>query len=144
MINNNIKMIKNNLKENKIIANENEIQKNFCENEILFSEFEFDEKIKITNAEFKNKSFNMFVYKKADAVSEEIINLKNWTNNILNALDYYSKKIKLNNNIYIIDIGANIEWYTFTLSKFGYNLISFELSKLNYQINKFIIFQNYK
>ena len=77
----------------------------------------------------------MFVYKKADAVSEEIINLKNWesipTNDILNALDYYSKKNKLNNNIYIIDIGANIEWYTFTLSKFGYNLISFELSKLN-------------
>ena len=81
----------------------------------------------------------MYVYKKNDIVSNNIINTKKWeskeTNNIIKALSYYSEKKNLSkNDIYIIDIGANIGWYTFTLSKYGYKIFSFEPSKINYYI----------
>ena len=141
MINTNKKLMQKIFKEDYIFMDEIKQQKNFCNNQILLSNLEFDKIIKKSNVEIKNKSFNLFVYKKRDYVSNEIIHLKNWelipTNNILNALNYYSKKKKIdNNNIYIIDIGANIGWYTFSLSKFGYKIISFEPSKLNYYILK--------
>lgn len=128
---------------NKINIFEDDIQEqnNYCNNPTIFSNLEFDKKIMITNAEFNNKKFNMYVYKNGDFVSENIINLNNWesnsTNNILNALNYYSIKKNINKkNIYIIDIGAHVGWYTFTLSKFGFKIISFEPSKLNYYILK--------
>ena len=129
------------LKENNIFESEIQEMNNFCTNQNLLSNIEYDKNIKITNIIFKNKKFNMYVYKTADIVSNSIINFKNYeeepTNKILIALNYFSKKKKIdNNNIYIIDIGANIGWYTLTLSKFGYKVISFEPSKLNYYILK--------
>ena len=128
---------------NKINIFEEDIyeQNNFCNYPTIFSNLEFDNKITKTNAEFNNKTFNMYVYKEGDIVSDIIIKSKTWeensTNIILNTLNYFSKKKKINkNNIYIMDIGANVGWYTFTLSKFGYKIISFEPSKLNYYILK--------
>ena len=59
------------------------------------------------------------------------------TKNILNGLNYYSKKKNItNNDIYILDIGANIGWFTFILGKYGYQIISFEPSNINYYILK--------
>ena len=44
-------------------------------------------------------------------------------------------KKKINKNaIYIIDIGANLGWFSFILGKKGYNILSFEPSKINYYI----------
>ena len=78
----------------------------------------------------------MFVYKKKDSVSKSIYSKNIWekyaTYNIINGLNFYSKKKNLfNKDIYIIDVGGNIGWYTFLLGKFGYNLITFEPSKIN-------------
>ena len=141
MINTNQKIIQNIFNKINIFENELELQKNFCYNQIFYSNKEFDKKIKIINSEFKNRSFNIYVYKNRDTVSKNIIISKHWesttTNNILKALKYYANKNKINNNnIYIIDVGANIGWYTFSLSKFGYKIISFEPSKINYYILK--------
>jgi len=36
-----------------------------------------------------------------------------------------------NDNIYIIDIGANVGWYTFFLAKCGYQVLAFEASVVN-------------
>jgi FkbM family methyltransferase len=68
----------------------------------------------------------------------------NWeannTKKILKALEYYSEKKKLNKkDIYLIDIGANVGWYTYFLGKIGYNIMSFEASK----INNYILYKNY-
>ena len=81
----------------------------------------------------------MFVYKSNDAVSKFISNQNIWekleTNNIINGLNYYTKKNNLiYRDIYIIDVGGNIGWYTFLLGKYGYNIITFEPSKINYYI----------
>jgi FkbM family methyltransferase len=81
----------------------------------------------------------MFVYKNKDIVSYYISNRNKWeekeTDNIINGLNYYAKKKNLiYKDIYIIDVGGNIGWYTFLLGKYGYNLITFEPSKINYYI----------
>ena len=53
----------------------------------------------------------------------------------MEALSFYSKKLNIpKNDIYIIDIGANIGWYSLILGKKGYRIISFEASNFNYYI----------
>lgn len=113
----------------------------FCINQKYFSNINFENKIKKAKANFMNNSFEMFVYKEKDIVSEDIIKMGEHegtdTNNILNALFYYSKKLKIKReDIYIIDVGANIGWYTFYLGIYGYNIISFEPSIINSYILK--------
>jgi len=116
-----------------------ENQNNFCKNINEYFNFDFEKKIKLGKVIFKNITFNMFIYKKNDVVSKFISNENSWeklcTNNIINALNYYSKKKNLlNKDIYIIDVGGNIGWYTFILGKYGYNIFTFEPSKINYYI----------
>ena len=81
----------------------------------------------------------MYVYKTNGFVSNSISDQGYYefkeTNSILSSLKYYSNKHNINNNkIYIIDVGSNIGWYTFLLGKEGYNVLSFEPSKINYYI----------
>ena len=52
-------------------------------------------------------------------------------------MNYYSKKKNVKNkDIYIIDIGGNIGWHTIALGKFGYKIITFEASEINFYILK--------
>ena len=60
---------------------------------------------------------------------------KDETTSIISSLLYYSKKKNIDKNeIFILDIGANIGWYSIILGKKGYNILSFEPSKSNYYI----------
>lgn len=113
----------------------------FCENQNFFYNKELEDKIELINIQFEDKKYNIFIYKKFDIVSNEIIKYKMWEKNetkiLINCLDYYSiKKNITNKDIYIIDIGANLGWYSFVLGKKGYNIISFEPSKINNYILK--------
>ena len=114
-------------------------QINFCKNINENLNHEFEDKIKLAKVIVNDITYNMFVYKNNDIVSYYISNQNKWeklaTNNVLNGLNYYKKKKNLfNKDIYIIDVGGNIGWYTFLLGKYGYNLITFEPSKMNYYI----------
>ena len=82
----------------------------------------------------------MFVYKTNDTVSKGIRNSHRWeashTLKVLKALEYYSKKRNLENkDIYLLDIGSNIGWYTYYLGKYGYKVLSFEANKINNYIS---------
>lgn len=131
-----------NIEFNEDINEKYKIEQNyFCINQNYFYNINFENKIKLTKANFMNNSFDMFVYKEKDIVSEDIIKMGEHegidTNNILNALFYYSKKLKIKKeDIYILDVGANIGWYTFYLGIYGYNIISFEPSIINSYILK--------
>ena len=59
------------------------------------------------------------------------------THNIIKALQYYSKKknIKNKKDIFILDIGGNIGWYSSLLGKMGYSVLSFEPLEMNYYIS---------
>ena len=128
-------------------------QKLFCHYQSLFYKEKFEKTIKKVDINFKtktyknntyNKSFNMYVYISSDYVSNEIMNLKSWesecSGNLLDALDYYANKNNIkNNDIYILDIGANIGWYSILFGKYGFNVLAFEPSK----INAYILKKNY-
>jgi len=121
-----------------------QLQYIFCKDSESNLNKEFESKIKVANAIFENKNFSLFVYNKLDIVSRYILFKHSWeTNNtlkVLKALKYYSKKKNIENKeIYLIDIGANVGWYTFILGKYGYKIITFEASK----INNYILYKNY-
>jgi len=86
----------------------------------------------------------MYIYKEQDIISNSISTIGSWelseTNNLISSLNYYSEKMKTNkNDIYILDIGANIGWYSLYLGKNGFKVFSFEPSKINY----YILLKNY-
>ena len=116
----------------------------FCINKEIFYNSFYEEKIVIMNAVFEDINFKMFIYKKNDGVSIDISKNKVWeseeTQSILSALNYFSvKKNILKKDIFILDVGANIGWYSLILGKRGYNIVSFEPSKINY----YILLKNY-
>ena len=116
----------------------------FCENQNLFYNKKFEDRIGIENIYILDKKYKMYIYNKGDEVSNFIIRSKYWereeSKNIIKALNYYSEKknIKIQ-DIYVLDIGANIGWYSILLGKYGFNIISFEPS----QLNNYILKKNY-
>ena len=117
------------------------LQKLFCQDNNIFMNPFVEKEIKAVKIDINKISFKMFVYRKNDRVSNSILINKNYDLkgiiNILNALDYYSKKNKIKKkNIYILDIGANIGWFSLIIGKNGYNVIAFEPSQTNYYILK--------
>ena len=129
------------IKEFNEVINEKFKQKqiNFCNNISKYLNKDFENQIKLSEVHFNNITYNMFVYKENDIVSNTISDNhhyeKDETYNILDGLNFYSKKKNLiNNNIYIIDVGGNVGWYTLILGKLGYNVVSFEPLKMNYYI----------
>jgi FkbM family methyltransferase len=130
---------------NETINNEYRQKQNiFCTNIDKYLNHEFEKKIKLAKVIFKNLTYLMFVYKEKDGVSNSIIKANVWeryeTYNLIKGLNFYTKKMNLTNkDIYIIDVGGNVGWYTFLFGKFGYNVISFEPSKINY----YILYKNY-
>ena len=111
----------------------------FCQNQNLFNNSLIEKSIKIAKVNLNKVSFDMYVYKKNDYVSGFILDYGSWepeeTKSLFNALLYYSKKNNISeNDIFILDIGANIGWYSLFFGKIGFNIISFEPSKINYYI----------
>ena len=103
---------------------------------------EFEKQIKLVKAALFDKNFQMYVYNNQDIVSLVISRKKSWegreTRKLMNALNYYSSlKNVTKDNIYILDIGANVGWYTLFLGKLGYKILAFEPSDVNiYMLRK--------
>ena len=121
-----------------------QLQNHFCEKENENINQTYDDKLIIANASLNGTNFNMYVYKKNDIVSNNIIKLHYWEKNhtmkILKAMQYYAQKKNLENkDIYLLDIGANVGWFTYFIGKYGFKIISFEASK----INGYILYKNY-
>ena len=111
-------------------------QMEFCNNQNKYIKTQIEKQIILANASFFNKNFNMYVYNHPDWVSNSISNGHSWesteTSMLIDALKYYSSLKNISNdNIYIIDIGANVGWYTFSLANCGYQVLSFEASVVN-------------
>lgn len=122
----------------------NDYQSYFCKNPHAFNNTLIEENIKTVNIHFNDIIFQMFVYKNDDYISKTISESGKWeqkeTQSLLSSLLYYTKKKNIiENDVYLLDIGANIGWYSLILGKKGFNVISFEPSKLNY----YILLKNY-
>ena len=86
----------------------------------------------------------MFVHNGRDYVSQSILYSHNWEGHLvlklLEGLEYYVNKTKLEKkDIYVLDIGGNVGFYSFFLGKFGYKVLTFEAS----DINNYILYKNY-
>ena len=126
------------------------LQMEFCSNQSKYIKYNFENQIKLANGSLLNESFYMYIYKSQDIVSYYINLVKNYeateTEKIINALNYYSSiKNISNSDMYILDIGANVGWYTFFFGKCGYNVLSFEPSDVNIYIlrKNFCLNQNF-
>ena len=120
------------------------LQNYFCENQNESMNQDFENKIQIAKIDFNGTNFDMFVYKVDDILSSSIISSHQWegfqTKEFLKALEFYSKKKNLQNkDVYFIDVGANVGWFTFFIGKYGYKVLSFEVNK----INRYILYKNY-
>ena len=141
LINTNSYLNKNNFFDEKAKSDINFKLKYFCRNQELFYDPHLENNINLTKVKLDNITFDIFLYKEGDAVSNSILKSGNWepleTKKILSSLNYYSKKEHISkNSIFMLDIGANIGWYSLYLGKNGYNVMSFEPSKRNYYILK--------
>ena len=120
-------------------------QEFFCRNQILLNNTLIEERIKVAKVRFDDETFEMFVYKTNDFVSNDISLKGVWdykdSKILVSALHYYSKKKKITNKeTYVLDLGANIGWYSLLFGKQGYNLLSFEPSKINYYIRLHLLY----
>ena len=121
-----------------------QLQNYFCEKENKSLIPEYENRIIKAIANSYGKKFEMFVHNKKDFVSQSILYSHNWEDHLtmkcLKALEYYSKKKNIENkDIYLLDIGCNVGWYTYYLGKYGYKIISFEV----WGLNNYILYKNY-
>lgn len=98
-------------------------QNDFCKNINFLYNKEFEQKIKLSKIIFNNITYFMYIYKQRDIVSYSIASRHFWesheTYSLINGLNFYQKKKNLiKNDIYILDVGGNIGWYTFLFGKF--------------------------
>ena len=127
---------------NKNLSYYQEIQNNFCNNAHLSINKQFEEKIMLYNISLNHTTFDMFIYNSYDFLSYQIqLNQSlqgEATLNMLSALKYIGDKYALaNDDIAIIDIGANVGWYTSFFGYFKYTVLSFEsLPENNYILKK--------
>lgn len=117
-------------------------QVDFCKFPNKYYEKKFESQIKKVNFRLNNLSYKFYIYKNNDIISKFITVGGSFEaaclNNILKALQFYKKinNIYYNKDIYILDIGGNIGIYPSFLGRYGYSILSFEPSPINYYISK--------
>ena len=139
----NISIFKSN--KNKIIIKDlNYYQKKqnyFCDNIRYEFNKEIEETISLFNVSLNGTNFELFLYKDLDYLSNIIRSKKFYddvgTLHMLKALEYYKDKNNYKNeDLIIIDIGANIGWYTIFFGIHNYSVLSFEPYPENYYVLK--------
>ena len=133
-------------KKNKIerfIDESFKAQKDFCDNPSKYLNQEYDNMIDLTDFEFKNISYQLYIYKKGDNYMSNFIRrtkgyvIKEMTN-FYEVLEYYkeTKNILNKKDIYMLDIGGNLGVYPSYFGRLGYTVISIEASPRNYYLLK--------
>ena len=116
-------------------------QNNFCDNFRNLYSKKFESSIILYNVSLKEINFDIFIWINFDYISRKILINHSYekvaTLHMLNALKYYTVKFNYkNDDTMIIDLGANIGWYSMVFTKFKYSLLSFVPLYENYYILK--------
>ena len=117
-------------------------QNNFCDNFRSLYNKKFEDRIILFNVSLNEINFDIFIWANFDYISRKILinhsYEKDATLHMLNVLKYYSVKYNYKNeDIMIINSGANVGWYSIIFAKFNYSLLSFEpLNENNYILKK--------
>lgn len=133
-----------NLFDDTVLLKYKQKQNEFCYYIEHFLREEYENNLLLTNVSLLSQFFPMYVYKNNDIISTEIIQSENWegddTNNLLSALLFYTIINRLKReDVFVLDIGSNIGWYSLFIGKYGYSILAFEPSELNH----YILMKNY-
>ena len=107
------------------------IQNKFCDNIRYEFNREIEDMIILYNVSLNGTNFEMFIYKELDYLSEQIQINRSYqgegTLYMLNALKYYGDKYNIKNeDMVIIDIGANVGWFAMFFGIHKYSVLAFE------------------
>ena len=129
----------------KLIEDSIKYRKDFCENYEEHRNTKIENLITRTIGWLFGKSIPIYVYASNDIVGHIIRKYHTWeeteVTNMINAIERYRKKHTINNpsDVTVLDIGANIGWYTIQFCLQGYHVMSFEPML----INDYIIHRNF-
>lgn len=107
-------------------------QIDFCANQPAFAKPYVDSDIRSRAINVFGVQFTMYAYTSHDSMSEAILELGGWENTQLNivllALERYKQKKGINSseNLTVMDMGANVGYYTYVLANKGYRVVAFE------------------
>jgi len=107
-------------------------QADFCDNFQNHINLELERNIILHNIKIYDMEFKMYVYRNHDIVSSEILHSHSWeahlTYNMLKTLEKYQEENNIadRSEINILDVGANIGWYTMVLGLKGYRVFAVE------------------
>ena len=107
------------------------IQNKFCDNIRYEFNREIEDMIMLYNVSLNGTSFEMFIYKELDYISEQMQINQSYqgeaTLHMLNAIKYYGDKYNIKNEeMVVVDIGANVGWFTMIFGIHNYSVLSFE------------------
>ena len=116
-------------------------QNNFCDNIRHLYNKKLESSIILYNISLNEINLDIFIWVNFDYISRKILANhsyeKDSTLHMLNVLNYYTDKYNYKNeDIMIIDSGANVGWYSTIFANFKYNVITFEPLNENYYILK--------
>jgi len=117
-------------------------QNDFCENPSKYINQEYEKEIYLIDVNLNELKYKMYMFKPHNYVEIKIKKNgayeKKLSENIMEALKFYSLKYKILNNkdITILDIGGNVGWYPSLLGRYGFTILSFEAFDKNYYISK--------
>ena len=125
-----------------ILKQYQEEQNHFCDNIRYSFNKRLEEKIILYNINLNDTKFEMFLFNNYDYLSWKIqLNQSlesEATLHMLNAIKYFQDKYDFENDeIAVVDIGANVGWYTTFFGSLKYTIFSFEpLPENNYLLRK--------
>ena len=133
------------------ITEAKKFQEDFCANFQKYENKSIEELIRLKKINIYGNKFEMYVYKKNDIVSDVIYRTGGWEMSEIKELTnaassvFTKRKIADASKITILDIGAQIGWFTFMLAAKGYSVVAIEPMKENaYMLRKSQCIHPYK
>lgn len=122
----------NNLSALDEIAQMMKEQEEFCANPKAYARPDLDAKLTMVKLSFEGTEFRIMVYKDNDYVSKILRSNTMWEYDQLEMMSKFIKAYKKAHSItdpskiHILDIGANMGWYTVIFGVLGYRITAFE------------------
>lgn len=107
-------------------------QNDFCQNPSAKSQKYIDDNLYLRNVNPVGMNYQLYVYSSGDYMSESIVRTGAWelpnSEAILKLIEEYLKKKGITevDDLTVLDLGANIGWFTFLFGLKGYQVVSFE------------------
>ncbi len=126
-----------------VVVDSIRLHKDFCKRPDQYREPAEEARARQTHVRSMGIQFDMVVHAAGDIVSDWLLRTGAWENgetlNLLNAVEMYMHKrgISDRKSVTILDIGAEVGWYTMSFANKGFRVVAFEPMHANwYMLSK--------